>query len=74
MTCIGDVTWRDKNMSKRKYDYIEEKMREVEAGGKTVRIKEVYGYDSDGRKYFVNLREVVEVYKMLGIERFREVV
>ena len=61
-------------MTKRKYEYIEERVREVEAGGKTIKIKEVHGYDSDGCKYFINIREVIEIYEMLGIERFREVV
>ena len=61
-------------MSNRKFEYVEERVRRVDAGGKTVKVKEVYGYDSDGCKYFVNIREVIEIYRLLGIERFREVV
>ena len=61
-------------MPNRKFEYVEEMVRRVDADGKTVKVREVYGYDSEGRKYFVNLREVVDIYRLLGIERFREVV
>lgn len=54
-------------MTKRKYDTIEET---VDEHGVT----RVYGYDSKGVKYFINLREVMTRYHELGLDAFTEVV
>ena len=37
-------------------------------------IKRVYGYTSDGLKYFLNLYSVARIYKMMGIKGFEEVI
>jgi len=36
-------------------------------------ILRVYGYDSRGRKFFVNMREVIEAYRERGLDGFEVV-
>lgn len=54
-------------MSKKKYEFTE---RIVDSNG----VERVYGYDKAGRKYFINIREVMDIYEQNGWDGFREVV
>ncbi len=37
-------------------------------------IERIYGYDTDGKKYLLNVKEVIEKYKKRGINTLREIV
>ena len=52
------------------YERIEEIVRKIDVDGKTVKITEIYGYDAENRKFFINRNEVMDIYRVLGIERF----
>jgi len=54
-------------MSRNKIAYIE---RIVDKHG----IERIYGYDAEGKKYFLNLHKVIEEYQKRGIKNFERVV
>ena len=51
-------------MARAKFAYVE---RKIDEHG----IERIYGYTSDGQKYFLNLHEVIEQYERRGIRSFR---
>lgn len=54
-------------MADRRIDYVE---KVTDAHG----VERVYGYSLDGRKYLLNLMEVVEKYEKKGIDTLKMVV
>jgi hypothetical protein len=54
-------------MKRKEFVYIE---KVVDKNG----VERIYGYDSEGRKYFMNLEEVVAEYKKRGINSFKKVI
>jgi hypothetical protein len=50
----------------KKYEYIESY---TDRNG----IKRIYGYDKNGLKYLVNVREVLRIYKERGLDGFEVV-
>ena len=50
-----------------------EHKRKIEVDGKIIKFVERYRIEPDGRIYFENICEVMELYDILGIERFYNV-